>query len=371
MEQPSFRAQQREARIQRYSLRRSGSLASNELTDANKADLERLRFLEAYRQQYSGTRPSLNSLRLDMVATVNFHRQYFPELESYKGKLQEIKHKPLRFNYEHKSGNGIVFVAGGVKYLTNVWMAIKTLRYFGCNLPVEIWYLDEYEMPVPFKKTFQTLTNVHLRNAAVQAIKGSVETGWQLKSYALINSHFANVFFFDADTVVHRDPSFVFASKEFTEHGAIFWPDIRKMAPDRLIWEICGVPPTDSHEVEAGQMVLDTKTNPLPLEIGLFMNEHREFFYRHLWGDKDTLPFAWRMCNRSFFILDEYKHLNVNGRFSGIRHIWTDREPLIDHRIHCKWDISLLPQIRTEGSPLNTICEEFMNELRFLVSTNT
>ena len=95
MEQPSFRAQQREARIQRYSLRRSGSLASNELTDANKADLERLRFLKAYRQQYSGTRPSLNSLRLDMVATVNFHRQYFPELESYKGKLQEIKRKPI------------------------------------------------------------------------------------------------------------------------------------------------------------------------------------------------------------------------------------------------------------------------------------
>lgn len=366
---PSFREQQKQERLQRYSLRRAASVAVSAMTPADHEALVKLQTFDSYAKTHGVQRPPLNALRLDMVGTTGMHRAFFPELESYKHLMQELKKAPLRFEYGHKKGNGIVFVAGGSRYLTNVWVAIKLLRHLGCQLPIEIWYLGNFEMPEAFRKVLLTVPNVELRNVEEQVTKGNVAGGWQLKSFAIINSRFENVFFFDADTTVHNDPTPIFDSSEFKNTGAIFWPDIRTMNDDRLIWEICGLHPTVAIEVEAGQMLINTKQNPKALEMGLFMNEHCEFFYRHIWGDKDTMHMAFRMVDAPFLLIPTYQQLTTKGRFAGLRHIWTDGQPLVDHRIHCKWDLGLVPQIQVDDSKTNLICEGFMNELRFMLSS--
>lgn len=369
MDIPSFREQQKIDRMQKYSLRRAASVAVTDMTKANHDALVKLQTLDAYGKQHATSRPPLTALRLDMVGTTGMHRRFFPELEEYKFKLQETKKEPLRFDYSNKTGNGIIFVAGGYKYLTNVFIAMKTIRHLGCTLPIELWYLGNYEMPEPFQRAIKTIPNVEFRNAEEQANKGAVHSGWQLKSYAMINSRFENLIFFDADTCVHIDPTPLFDSQEFKDTGAIFWPDIRDLEDDRLIWEICGLKPLRAREVEAGQMMLNTKKNGKALETGLFMNEHAEFFYRHLWGDKDTMHMAWRMYDAPFLIMPRYQNLTNRGRFVGLRHLWTDDKPFVDHRIHCKWDLGLIPQVPVDGSNTTEICEDFMNELRFLLSS--
>jgi hypothetical protein len=39
-----------------------------------------------------------------------------------------------------------VICAGGHRLFTNAWVCMRMLRHFGCELPIQFWYLDEGEM---------------------------------------------------------------------------------------------------------------------------------------------------------------------------------------------------------------------------------
>ena len=43
-------------------------------------------------------------------------------------------------------GRGIVICAGGVRYFLCSWVCINMLRRQGCELPIELWYLNSAEM---------------------------------------------------------------------------------------------------------------------------------------------------------------------------------------------------------------------------------
>jgi hypothetical protein len=142
------------------------------------------------------------------------------------------------------NGRGIVICAGN-EYMLNAFVAVSLLRYRGCSMPIEVWYMGEQER-VPYIEPHLTALGVTMVDA------GRVMRGWQLKPYAVINSSFREVLLLDADNVVTRDPEYLFSTKQYRNSGAIFWPDIQDFRRDSEIWEVVGMPPMSGERVGDG-----------------------------------------------------------------------------------------------------------------------
>jgi hypothetical protein len=123
-------------------------------------------------------------------------------------------------------GRGIVIPGGGAKQLSNVWVLLRTLRWLGCTLPVEIMYVGTSEMTADFIDAAQRLGDTTLTDMLwFPESVGLALRGWPLKIRALMHSKFAEVIMLDADNVPLVDPSFLFSSSEYKATGALFWHD--------------------------------------------------------------------------------------------------------------------------------------------------
>lgn len=196
------------------------------------------------------------------------------------------------------AGRGIVICGGGLKYFVNAWVAISMLRQHGCNLPVELWHLGKGEFDAEMASL---ASKIGARCVDARAFTSRFPMrnalGWELKCYALLHSSFREVLFLDADNVPTRNPEYLFDAPEYKSTGAIFWPDYGRLARNRDIWKLCGVPWRDEPEFESGQMVINKETCWRPLNLAWWYNDHSEFFYRHIHGDKETFHMAWRKLN--------------------------------------------------------------------------
>src|SRR5256885_92491 len=54
-------------------------------------------------------------------------------------------------------GKGIVICGGGLKYFPCAWVCINRLRDFGCELPIELWYLGAREMTPTMQRLVEPL----------------------------------------------------------------------------------------------------------------------------------------------------------------------------------------------------------------------
>jgi hypothetical protein len=106
--------------------------------------------------------------------------------------------------------------------------------------------------------------------------------------------------FLDADNLPTLDPALLFALPPYRETGAVFWPDLEPIPADSPIWEICRVPYRDESSFESGQMVLDKARCWKALLLTMHMNERADFYYRHVYGDKDTFHMAWRFLEQPY-----------------------------------------------------------------------
>lgn len=196
---------------------------------------------------------------------------------------------------EHYEGRGIVIPGGGRRYLACAWVNIRMLRQLGVQLPIEIWHLGPEEMPAAFADLVQPLGVRCVDARALQKrIPARRLNGWELKAYALLHSCFREVLLLDADNVPVRNPEELFETPEYRETGALFWPDYGRLSPRRSIWTLCGVPYADEPEFESGQIVADKSRCWRALRLALWYNEHSDFFYGHIHGDKDTFHLAFR-----------------------------------------------------------------------------
>jgi len=115
----------------------------------------------------------------------------------------------------------------------------------------------------------------------------------------------------DADNIPERDPTFLFDSPQFLETGALFWPDFGRLGPDRLIWDLCGIEYRDEREVESGQIVIDKERCWKPLNFALWYNEHSDFYYNYIYGDKETFHLAWTKLNVPYSMPNrDVEHIN-------------------------------------------------------------
>lgn len=258
------------------------------------------------------------------------------------------------------SGRGIVICAGGVRYFTCAWVCVQMLRWLGCQLPIEVWYLGRRELSPEMESLLTPLGVECIDGEALAKTWPSRRLGgWELKAYAIAHSRFAEVLFLDADNVPVRDPEFLFDSAPYRETGAIFWPDYGHFEKTGEAWTLLGMERPEHPEFESGQMVIDKRRCWRALRLALWFNEQSDFFYRMIHGDKETFHLAWRKLGQSFHFIQ--KPIHTIG--------WTmcqhdpAGERLFQHRNTDKWSLHGT-NARVEGFRFESECFGFLASLR-------
>lgn len=174
-------------------------------------------------------------------------------------------------------------------------MNIHQLKAIGCTLPVEVWHLGPGEWD---SKMTALLENLGVRCIDAQEIRRThparILDGWELKCYALLHSRFKEIILIDADNVPVIDPAYFFETSEYERTGALFWPDIRQCKPTKKMWRIFGVPFRQGPEFESGQMVINKEKCWRPFTLAGWYNDHSDFYYQQILGDKETFHMAFR-----------------------------------------------------------------------------
>lgn len=260
-------------------------------------------------------------------------------------------------------GRGIVICGGGVKHGACAWVLIKLLRHLGCTLPIEAWCLndDEYDpdwvrLVEPLKVTCINAQEV-LRSHPHRHLKG-----WELKPYSILHSRFQEVLFIDADNVPVFDPSFLLELPQYQATGTVFWPDPATFRTELSspLWRLFGAEPQDSPDQESGQLLVDKARCWKALSLCNWYNEHSDFYYQHVYGDKETFRFAWQRLKQPISWPPKY----ASGRllFTLEQHDFQGRV-LFQHRFYRKWSLyganTAIPGFVHEDK-----CLEFLDELR-------
>ncbi len=125
-------------------------------------------------------------------------------------------------------GRGIV-MSGGPSVFNSMILLIRMLRELGCKLPVEVWHFAEEFNEFQIEKLNAeeaTTHNIGLdTNFRTVLLNHSMAKPYDIKAAAIVNSHFEEVLWLDADTVPTRDPTYLFDTPEFKQTGMMAWPD--------------------------------------------------------------------------------------------------------------------------------------------------
>lgn len=258
------------------------------------------------------------------------------------------------------AGRGIVICAGGARFFTCAWVAIGILRrQLGCTLPIEVWYLGDAEMG-PAMQSLLREQGVELVDAFEVAKTHPARRfdGWELKTYAITHSRFREVLLLDADNVPVADPAFLFDTQDYAATGALFWPDIVRLARNNEIWAVSGLAPWAGPSFESGQLLIDKARGWRALQLAFWINQRAAAFYRFLYGDKDTFLIAWLLTGTAFTQIPHAPRL--------IEATMCQRAPdgtvLFQHRGAAKWLLfGRNPVI--DGFLLEPECRDLLEEL--------
>jgi hypothetical protein len=148
----------------------------------------------------------------------------------------------------------------------------------------------------------------------------------------VIHSRFEEVLFLDADSMPVVDPTFIFSSAEYLRHGAWFAPD-RPGPLSREVWSAFGVDYRNEQTFESGQFVLNKRRCWEPLSLAMHYNEHSDYYYRLVHGDKDTFHLAWRRLGRDYAMIPGWTECRIHTFMQR----WFDGRLLFQHRSGDKW----------------------------------
>lgn len=261
---------------------------------------------------------------------------------------------------ERYAGRGIVICAGGARLFTCAYVAIGILRrVLACRLPIELWHLGEAEIGPPMRSLLEEF-EVEVVDAFDFTRRHPLRIigGWELKPYAIVHSRFREVFLLDADNLPLIDPASLFDLAQYAASGTVFWPDLVSLRADNPVWDICGVPYRDTPSVESGQVLLDKQRCWAALQLALHMNQHSDFFYQYLYGDKDTFLIAWLKLGQPYAMPEQIPVLRhavlLQHDFRG--------QVIFQHRNTVKWFYGG-PNPRLPGFVLEEDCFALLEEL--------
>lgn len=262
-------------------------------------------------------------------------------------------------------GRGIVMCAGG-KYLVHAYASLMTVRTFGCQLPVEIFYADKDEITgkavAMFERDIGDVTFIDASQSNV-GVQPTQLRGWEIKSYSLLLTSFDEILFLDADCGVMENPEVLFDEPGYHKYGNMFWPDYQYS--NQLIRECLGrnfgPKYSPGFETESGQIVLRKTRCEKALVYTWLLNMHQSVFYKLYHGDKDLFRLGFNMAGTPFnqikpvpgivgfkdphygTILHAMVQKKPNGRPLFVhrtqkkytmmkRHIWDDYVPISKHK---------------------------------------
>ena len=260
------------------------------------------------------------------------------------------------------SGRGIVICGGGMRYFTCAWVCVKSLRRFGCELPIQLWHLGEREMTDDMRSLLSPLGVECVDAWSVrEKYPARILNGWEVKPYSIIHCPFEEVLLLDADNVPVVNPECLVGTPQYRQTGAIFWPDFGRLEPDRMIWQICQVGYRDEPEFETGQVLVNKRKCWKALQLTMYLNEYSDFYYRHIHGDKETFHMAFRKLNTPYSMpergIDSLDGTMCQHDFDGRR--------IFQHRNLAKWNL-FAPNRPIAGFLFEEQCRKHLEELRRL-----
>jgi hypothetical protein len=259
-------------------------------------------------------------------------------------------------------GRGIVMCVGGVRCFTCAWVCVNMLRRAGCGLPIQYWYMGPVEIDSAMRELVKPL-GVECVDAFEVRKAHPVKrlAGWELKPYALTWSPFKEVILIDSDNVPLVDPSFLFDDPRYKAAGALFWPDYnyQRLKADNPIWQACGVDYRDEPAFESGQMVVDKERCWRELNLTMHLNEESKFYYRFVYGDKDTWHMAWRMLGTEYAMVPH----GIKALKGTMCQHDLDGRRIFQHRNTAKWRL-FEDNPRIEGFEQEDACLGFIEDLK-------
>jgi hypothetical protein len=186
-------------------------------------------------------------------------------------------------------------------YLPGAWVLVKELRRLGCTLPVTFAHLGPLEWDPRLTRLVRPLgVDVLDLEEAARQDPMRVLAGWETKVFAVLHAPYEEVLFLDADNVPTRDPAFLFDDPRYREAGAVFWPDLppydRAEWLPEVVWRNVGLGPRDEVDFESGQLLVDKRRCWKELAATRHINEHSDWYYRFVFGDKSTFHLGWAKC---------------------------------------------------------------------------
>lgn len=218
---------------------------------------------------------------------------------------------------------GVVFT-GTRNHLDVIRTSIRMLRHLKFRGGIEVF---------GSKKDIEAFRN-SLRDLDVdiRTFKSSFRVGFSYKIGAILESHFDDVLFLDADNVLVVSPDVLFQDKHFLSEGVMTWADLwgykcrshhwpvaadnpegvmlcgQSSWPDHVIWPVADLvwQPSRfySQEITSSQLLFDRHRHRIALELALFMTESK-FIQNILYGDKDTFRVGLLMSNNGFYFSEE------------------------------------------------------------------
>lgn len=258
------------------------------------------------------------------------------------------------------AGRGIVINAGGQKYFTCAWVAVQMLRRHGCTLPIEFWHLGPAEMDDRMRALVEPWGVTCVDGEAMRR-QYPVRSlgGWEMKAFALLHTRFEEVLFLDADNVPCVDPTFLFNTPQYMDTGAVFWPDYGRLGPKREIWEICGLPYNDEPEFESGQIVFNKRRCWREMQLTMHLNEHSDFYYKYVHGDKETFHMAWKILGTRYSMpikpIQALRATMCQHDFQGHR--------IFQHRNMAKWELHK-ENTKIAGFLYEPECLQYLEQLK-------
>ncbi|GMM37648.1 alpha-1,2-mannosyltransferase [Saccharomycopsis crataegensis] len=300
------------------------------------------------------------------VFTEDYLREFLDlndeELQAMKSSHENVvRNLPENFSEGAFKGNGIVYVGGG-NFNWLVMLSIKTLRYLGSELPVEVIIpkVEEYEIDL-CGRVFPALGAKCVLLPQVlgaEVVKNFKFFGYQYKALALLASSFENVLLLDSDNVPAAKPDYLFDSEPYKSKGLISWPDFWKRATSPYFYDIAGITvsqrrtrygyhnygvyeagiineneqdpsqiPLHDREgtipdptTESGQLMISKKFHAKTLLLSLYYNLYGPSHYYPLFsqgsdgeGDKETFLAAAVVLDKPFYQVNKF--LNAFGHY--------------------------------------------------------
>ncbi len=212
-------------------------------------------------------------------------------------------------------GAGVVIGGGGAKFFHCAWIAASMLRWLGCKLPIQIWYLGRGELD-PDMEAAARSNDWACVDARTVVKDARILNGWELKVNAVRNCPWRHVLWLDADSIPVRNPEYLFETPQYKEHGAIFFPDVppgKGMGHDGKVyekewlpavcWENVGLAHRNEVDFESGQFLVDKVKCWKALAATKFLNDHSDWVYKFVFGDKSTFHLGFRRADKSYALV--------------------------------------------------------------------